>query len=475
MSQSRKKSRPGRPSPEKLLPVYQELFSRPIVQGFVQATHVRLRWYLLTPLIMLWGLVFQRLSDDHTADAVVCHLRSGGADNLDPDSGHPAPLSKRLCSESNSAYVQGRNRLPLAVLQRAVGHVRQVIAHWYGDEALTWKGHAVRILDGTTFRLPAFPALVKEFGPATNQHGPSAWVVVKSVAAFCLHTQTAVAHAEGSGTTSEGRLMRSVIETDLVGDSLYLADQGLGTYHLAQIAHASGHPVVMRVTARVAGRLLKTVGLKRLRSGAECRVSWEPQRGNCLETDLPQTPIAGRLLYVRIAPPGFRPFDVYLFTTLLDAERYPGPELCALYARRWAGEIDYRHIKATLEMAEFNVKTPALFRKELEAGLLSYNLICAWMVKAAQQAGIAPTDLSFSRCARRVREFVRQGAPRWVEPGQEETYLLERPAQCRLVKQPNKVKHEPRAVRRRPQVFPALKGSRAAARRKLKRASKKQP
>lgn len=474
MAQSRRKSRASRPSAGELLPLYQELFSRPVVQGYLQAAHAHLRWCLLTPLVILWGLVFQRLSSDHTTDAVVSYLRAGGADRLDPDPRQPEPLSRRLRSESNSAYVQGRNRLPLGVLQNALGRVRQWIATQYGPETLTWKGHAVRSLDGTTFRLPFRPALIKAYGRAANQHGMSDWVVAKSVVAFCLHTQAAIAFAEGRGTTNEVALARSVIEQDPVADSVYVADRVFGIYWFVQITDALHHPVVVRLQDRVARRLLQTVGRKRLPSGTERRVVWDAQPRNQIEADLPMAAVAGRLLYLRVQQRGYRPFDVYLFTTLLDETRYPFSEVCALYARRWGGELDYRHIKTTLEMEEFDVKSPEMFRKELAAGLLTYNLICAWMTKAAQQASVAPTELSFSRCARRLRDFVRYGAPTWVEPGQEEAWLLERLAQCRLAKQPNKVGHEPRKVRRRPAVYPALKGSRKVARRKLKQASRNQ-
>lgn len=474
MAQSRRPSRACRPSAGDLLPLYQELFSRPVVKSYLQAAQSHLRWCLLTPLVILWGLVFQRLADDHTTDAVVCHLRAGGADDLDPDPRHAEPLSRRLRSESNSAYVQGRNRLPLAVLHGALARVDQWLAAQYGPETLTWKGHAVRVLDGTTFRMPARPALVKAYGRAAGRRGVSEWVVAKAVVAFCLHTQAAIAYAAGPGTTSEGALTRPVMAQDPVPNSVYLADRGFGRYQVVQVGHATGHPVVLRLRRQEARRLLKTVGRKRLPSGTERRVVWVPQPGNQLEADLSQAPIAGRLLYLRIQQRGYRPFDVYLFTTLQDEVRYPLADLCALYARRWGGELDYRHVKTTLEMEEFDVKSPEMFRKELAAGLLTYNLICAWMTKAAQQAGVAPTDLSFSRCARRLRDFVRQGAPAWVPPGEEETWLLERLAQCHLVRSPNKVAREPRQVRRRPQVYPALKGSRKVARRKLKKASTNQ-
>ena len=64
-----------------------------------------------------------------------------------------------------------------------------------------------------------------------------------------------------------------------------------------------------------------------------------------------------------------------------------------------------------------------------------------------------------------MRDALISGVPAWVlEAGQLASYLLERLAQCRLQHQPHKIAHEPRQVRRRPQVYGALKGSRNVAR-----------
>ncbi len=65
-------------------------------------------------------------------------------------------------------------------------------------------------------------------------------------------------------------------------------------------------------------------------------------------------------------------------------------------------------------MEEFDVKTAEMFRKELAAGLLTYNLICALMLKAEIKADIKPNQLSFSCCWRRLRDILTQGVPQWV-------------------------------------------------------------
>lgn len=429
-----------------------------------------LYWRTLTPLIMLWGMLYQRLHADHTCDAALSYLHSGAVDRLDPEDRHAEPLSQRLRSESTSAYVQGRHRLPLALVQAALHWVAHQVVAGCRDPAeatdkLSWHGRAVRVLDGTTFRLRPYGDLVETYGQAHNQKGQSYWVVAKSLVSFCLFSQVCIGYAADSQPASEPGLFRTVVQQDPQTHSIYLADQGLGVYRIAQVALHQDHDVVLRLELRVAKRLLRLAGGPSLASGQERPVCWQPAPETVCEPDLPIEPIPGRLIYVHLAPPGFRPFDVYLFTTLLDAARYPLAEICALYLQRWRGELDYRHIKTVMDMEEFDVQSAALFRKELAVGLLAYNLVCALMAQAALQAGLLPAHLSFSRCLRRLVTFLSHGVPAWVLARSDPlTYLLERLARCRLPTQPAKVRHEPRQVRGRPAIYPYMKGDRDTAR-----------
>jgi hypothetical protein len=50
-----------------------------------------------------------------------------------------------------------------------------------------------------------------------------------------------------------------------------------------------------------------------------------PEDAN-VEENLPTPDIEGRLLYLRVEQPGFRPIDLYLFTTLSDPLQYPTQE-----------------------------------------------------------------------------------------------------------------------------------------------------
>jgi hypothetical protein len=334
----------------------------------------------------------------------------------------------------------------------------------------TWKGLVVRLLDGTTYRLRPYGDLVDTYPPTENQHGLSYWLTVRSLAAFCLFTQAVVAYAEADHHTSEPAMVKDVMAADPVAGSVYVADMGLGVYRVAQVGRHYGHPVTLRLTPTRAKALYRaTYGKGRLlRPGEEAVVEWAPTANTKVEPNLSTAPITGRLIHARVEKKGFRPLDIYLFTTLLDTDAYPAADICTLYGQRLQVEIDYRHVKTTLEMEEFDVQSTAMFRKELAAGLLTYNLVCACMVKAGLLVNLPPSRLSFSRCMRRVRTALFTGTPAWVyAQGEVQTYLLRQLAKCKLPYQPHKVQYEPRKVRRRPATFPALKGSRKAARQEV--------
>ena len=106
-----------KPNPSQLMPLYSDLFTRLKLKQLIRSQGITLYWRILTPLIVLWGMIYQRLSADCTCDAVISYLHSGATDAIDPEDTHQLPLSKRLVSNSTSAYVQARNRLPLELVQ----------------------------------------------------------------------------------------------------------------------------------------------------------------------------------------------------------------------------------------------------------------------------------------------------------------------------------------------------------------------
>jgi len=255
-------------------------------------------------------------------------------------------------------------------------------------------------------------------------------------------------------------LARTVL-ADLPAGSVCVGDQNFGIFSVAQTARHYTVFVLVRLTAARARALAK----RPLSSGLDTTVVWSPSRHDQCAPGMSTDPIAGRLLYVHVQRDGFRPVDLYLFTTLLDETRYTLDELCRLYGQRWHVELNLRYVKSTLDMEFLQAKSADTVRKELYAGLIAYNVIRAYMSHAAQRANLTPLALSFTQCWRRIQETLTHLRPTdtFQHIRRELERLLSRLSKCLLAKR-QRFRIEPRAVRKRRSPYPPLKGSRDAAR-----------
>lgn len=67
-----------------------------------------------------------------------------------------------------------------------------------------------------------------------------------------------------------------------------------------------------------------------------------------------------REVHLLIRPPGFRPKQIVVVTTLLDTSIYTRQKLAQLYLWRWQVEVNLRHAKTTLGMDVLRGKTPEM-------------------------------------------------------------------------------------------------------------------
>lgn len=72
-------------------------------------------------------------------------------------------------------------------------------------------------------------------------------------------------------------------------------------------------------------------------------------------------------------------------TTILDPATAAIQSLGALYKMRWNIEVDFRVIKATLEMDVLRCKTAPMVNKEISVYFLAYNLVAAIVPRRMQQ------------------------------------------------------------------------------------------
>jgi hypothetical protein len=320
--------------------------------------------------------------------------------------------------------------------------------------ALSRKGglrDRVFLLDGSSIRLAHTPAILKEYPPAENQYGESHWPVMRI--AVMHHVVTAVAMAPefgpmyGPTAVSEQGLSEALIGR-LPPRSVLIADRNFGVFSVAWCAYSQGHAVVVRMTEARAKRL--TGG--DLNTGNDRKVVWQPSRDDRrAHPELPASArIEGRLIVAR--PEGAEE-TLYLLTTL----RQTAAEVVALYQERWQIETDLRSLKQQVRLETIPARSPDLVATELFIAVASYNPIRSVMAEAAEQIGIEPRRLSFSRSREAFWAFARAVAN--VDSSEKFEHhwriLIRSLSQSRLPNRPRR--SAPRVVWHKPQSFPTRK------------------
>jgi len=409
---------------------------------------------LFNPIVTLWYLVCQRLRVDGTLQAALADAWAGGADRL------RRGLSRKLRSLATTALSDARQRLPLAFLQEVLGLQAGRLLGLHPQAQ--WRGLGLRLMDGTTLRLRPYGDIPRHFPPHDNlSPHPAYWCLVRVVVLFCLHTGAVLGYALGPQTLSEQVLAAQLI-LQHPGLFLYIGDRNFGIFRIAQAARGAGAQVLLRLTQSRARRLLG----RSLRLGIFDAI-WSPTRHDQQQEGCSRDPVQGRLIVVRVQRPGFRSQTLYLFTSLNAT--YPAQELVLLYGFRWHIELNLRYLKTQMRLVQLECKSAAMAEKEWVAGLLAYNLIRAVMLCAALEAGLTPLQVSFSAARRLLHYWLEDFGRGQILSLRRWKTLLVLVGKSRLPHRPLPRPPEPRAQRHLRQAFPPLYGSRAKARRQLKK------
>jgi len=239
-----------------------------------------------------------------------------------------------------------------------------------------------------------------------------------------------------------------------------VADSNFGVYSVMAAIVGIGAHALVRLTPVRMQSLLKRLDQPALEAGEERRICWTPTAADQrnINDTLPPC-VKGRLMYARLERNGFRPKDLFFFTTL-DEVAFVMDDLVELYGKRWHVELNLRYIKSELKLHHLTSKKVDMVAKELTAGLIAYNLIRGFMAMAAQRAGVEPVRLSFKRCWRRLQMFGRtcplQATPHQIVKRIDK--LLEAMGACQILKR--KPRQQPRNVRGKPRAYPLLIGER---------------
>jgi IS4 transposase len=373
-------------------------------------------------------------------------------------------------SFSDSAFCQARKRLPRAVFDRLVEKTAAAVRR--ASDGARWLGHRVWIVDGSSFSMPDEPELRRHFGQPGVQREGCGFPVAKWLALFDVATGMLLRSSTAPLRSHEMSRVGAISDGLEPGD-VVLGDRGFCSYaHLAILLRRGLHAVFRvhqqqivdftpgRPQARRRGPYPRPLGLPTSRwlmahGEDDQRVAWikPKQRPRWMtEQDYESLPdeIGVRELRYRVEAPGYRVREITLVTTLLDMTIYSHEELARLYCKRWRIELNFRHIKISMNLEVLKCKTVDGVLKELSVFCLAYNLVRSVMTEWSRAHGVDPDRVGLV------------DAIRWLigpEGGPEPVKLVVNPARRGRV--------EPRVVKRRPKQYVPLSKPRADLRKLL--------
>jgi hypothetical protein len=350
----------------------------------------RVRRGIYSLAVVIWLMIYQRLNGKRTLSSAVQFL-AWHAKHWQ-EQGH---VGKRVregrISTRTGGYCQARSKMPTLVAGSVCDHIFEQLQVLMREQ-LPDVPQPVFAIDGSTLRLQHEPKLVKAFPPGRNQHGDNHWPTMLLVAFHDVHTGLATRPSWGAmygrRAVGEQELAREALQR-LPADAVVLADGNFGIFAFAYAVEQTQRPMLFRLTAT---RAQKVLGGNGLRPGRRRKVEWEASRWD--RQAHPGLP-AGAVVkgwVVAGRNPARQKEILYFFTTLdLKPSR-----ILALYKLRWNIETDLRSLKRTVGLHQVTSKSQAMVEKEVLMAVSAYNVVRAVMYLSARVAGLTPRELSFS-------------------------------------------------------------------------------
>ena len=400
---------------------------------------------------MIWAFIGQVLDPDQSCNQALARIQS-----------YRLQLGLEPVSKDTGGYCKSRKRLPEQLLQKLFQRTGRTLTKQADEEDL-WHGRRVKVVDGSHCSMPDTPSNQKAFGYPPGQAPGCGFPTLAFVGVFCLATGAAIECALGRWSLHDLSLF-CLVRTAFEAGDILLADRGFCCYVEMALMQKRGVDTVIRLHQRRItdfrrGRIL---GIE------DHLVTWtKPQNPprRVGEKDFRGIPeiLAVREIRYRVDVKGFRTQTITLATTLLDAQVYPPEDLADLYFQRWVVELDFRHIKITMQMDVLRCKSPQMVRKELLCHLLAYNLVRHLMWEAEQTNGRCAGRTSFKGTIQYLISF-RVFLSMTISQRNEELFhsLLGLIATQEVPYRPHRV--EPRVKKRRPKKYNLMNKPRAQLR-----------
>ena len=400
---------------------------------------------------MIWAFIGQVLDPDQSCNQALARIQS-----------YRLQVGLKPVSTDTGGYCKARQRLPEQLFKRLFQRTGRTLTQQAAEKDL-WHGRRVKVVDGSACSMPDTPSNQKAFGYPPGQAPGCGFPTLAFVGVFCLATGAALECALGRWSLHDLSLFCLVRAAFEAGDIL-LADRGFCCYVEMALMQKQGVDTVVRLHQR----RLTDFRRGRILGIEDHLVTWTkppnpPRRIRKKDfRGIPET-LAVREIRYRVDVKGFRTQTITLATTLLDAQVYPPEDLADLYFQRWVVELDFRHIKITMQMDILRCKSPQMVRKELWCHLLAYNLVRHLMWEAERTKNGWAGRTSFKGTIQYLISF-RTLVSVTTSPQNEDLFncLLELIATQEVPYRPHRV--EPRVKKRRPKKYHLMNKPRAELR-----------
>ena len=371
---------------------FADILTEASIQKVLNEYDVSYRDRVFSPVTTIWGFLSQVLNEDHSCRDTVSRIIA-----------HRTAHGMAVCSPNTASYCTARSRIPTPVLSTLARRTAEEL-HASVDDRWKWNGRSVFILDGSSVSMPDTPENRAMYPQPPQQAAglgfPLARItVLLSLATGACH-DLAIASYAGKGT-GEKSLFRRMYDTLKPGD-VVLADALFDDYFIACDLHNRGIDLVVhaqfeRKGTRVAESRADGDVIVWQRPQKPLRMTGEQYRSYPEQLLMREVTVDARDKNHRV-----QQFKVV--TTILTPS-IDGKQIGTLYEHRWAGEVDIRSIKCTMQMDILRCKTPDMVHKEIWTHLLAYNLLRTVIAVAAQENGIEPRQVSFKGAKQAVTAF----------------------------------------------------------------------
>jgi hypothetical protein len=300
-------------------------------------------------------------------------------------------------SVAPSAIAQARQRLG----EDPVAYLFVVTAAKWAIESANrhrWRGLALFGIDGSTLRVPDSPENWEAFGGQLGNgvRNGSAYPTVRILAVMALRSHLLSAIVFDRYSTGETTLAQD-LWNELPDDSLTIVDRNFLVAHQLTALERSGRNRHWMTRAKSTTKLRTIKRLGKDDELVEITLSDHTRRA------YPELPSVWVVRAIRYQRKGFRPGTV--LTSLVDPVAHPADEIVTVYHERWEIELGYDEIKTHMLAREETIRsrTPNGVRQEIWGIALAYNLVRVAMERAADEAGVEPTRISFVNALALVR------------------------------------------------------------------------